>query len=131
MSDELILIVEDNEWNQKLVRDVLQHRGYRTLEANTAKAGIALARENRPDLIVLDIWLPDIDGVQVRELLRNDPTTSDIPCMAVTASAMAPDRAKILGAGFDAYLSKPIHIKEFLNHVQRLLERRQRGETTS
>ncbi len=126
MSDELILIVEDNEWNQKLVRDVLQHRGYRTIEANTAKTGIGLAHENRPDLIVLDIWLPDINGVQVLEQLRNDPTTSHIPCMAVTASAMATDRAKILGAGFDAYLSKPIHIKEFLNHVQRLLERRQR-----
>lgn len=131
MSGKLILIVEDNEWNQKLVGDVLQHRGYRTLEANTAKAGIGLAQESRPDLIVLDIWLPDIDGVQVLEQLRDDPTTSDIPCMAVTASAMADDRAKIIGAGFDAYLSKPFHIKEFLNHVQRLLERRQRSKATS
>ena len=131
MSGELILIVEDNDWSQKLVRDVLQHRGYRTLEANTASAGISLARENRPDLIVLDIWLPDIDGIEVLEQLRRDPTTSNIPCMAVTASAMAKDRARIIGAGFDAYLPKPIHIKEFLNHVQRLLERHERGKATT
>ena len=130
MSGELILIVEDNEWSQKLVRDVLQHRGYRTLEANTAKAGIELAQENQPDLIVLDIWLPDIDGVQVLEHLRCNPTTSGIPCLAVTASAMAKDRATIMGAGFDAYLSKPFHIKEFLIQVQRLLERHQHGEAT-
>ena len=130
MSGELILIVEDNELNLKLVRDVLQHRGYRTIEADTAKAGIDLAHETRPDLIVLDIRLPDIDGIQVLEQLRQDPRSREIPCMAVTASAMANDRARIIGAGFDAYLSKPFHVKEFLIHVQRLLERRHRGEAS-
>ena len=131
MSGELILIVEDNESSKKLVRDVLQHRGYQTLEASTAQAGIGLAHQNRPDLIVLDIWLPDIDGIEALDQLRRNPETSNIPCMAVTASAMADDRAKIIGAGFDAYLTKPFHIKEFVNQVQRLLERCQRGEASS
>ncbi len=130
MSAELILIIEDNELNLKLVRDVLQHQGYRTVEANTARAGLGLALENQPDLIVLDIWLPDLDGIQVLEQLRRSPRTSEIPCMAVTASAMADERARIIGAGFDVYLSKPFHIKEFLLHVQRVLERRHRGEVS-
>ena len=131
MSNDLILIVEDNERNRTLVRDVLQHRGYRTIEADTAKAGMDLAHENRPDLIVLDIRLPDVGGIQVLEQLRQNPRTSDIPCMAVTASAMTNDRAEIIAAGFDAYMSKPFHIKEFLLHVRRLLDQRQRGKETT
>ncbi len=130
MSAELILIIEDNELNLKLVRDLLQHQGYRTVEANTARAGLGLALENQPDLIVLDIWLPDLDGIQVLEQLRRSPRTREIPCMAVTASAMADERARIISAGFDVYLSKPFHIKEFLLQVQRVLERRHRGEVS-
>lgn len=120
MAGELILIVEDNEKNLKLVRDVLQVYGYRTLEATTAEAGLDLARHHRPDVILMDIQLTGMDGVTALGKLRADPVTAAIPVVALTAFAMRDDRAKFLAAGFDAYLSKPISIRELPELVRRL-----------
>ena len=111
MAGELILIVEDNERNRKLVRDVLQFKGYRTIETETAEEGIRLARERRPALILMDIQLPGMDGIAALGHLRADPLTRAIPVMAVTASAMTHDRQKIMAAGFDGYQSKPISVQ--------------------
>jgi two-component system cell cycle response regulator DivK len=118
MADELILIVEDNERNMKLVRDLLQVKGFRTLEADTASAGIALAGEHQPHLILMDIQLPDMDGVTALGRLRADPVTSAIPVVAVTAFAMKEDEERLLRAGFDGYLMKPVNIRELPNQVQ-------------
>jgi two-component system cell cycle response regulator DivK len=117
----LILIVEDNEKNLKLVRDVLQVKGYRTLEAGTAEDGIRLAVESKPDLILMDIHLPGMNGIEARRLLRNDPATAAIPVVAVTASVMQQDRKQITEAGFEAYVGKPINLQEFLATVRGLL----------
>ncbi len=127
MADELILIVEDNEKNRKLVRDVLRFKGYRTLEATTAAEGIALAAAERPALILMDIQLPDMDGIAAIGRLRDAPDTASIPVVAVTAQAMAGDRERILGAGFDGYLVKPIAIRELPEQVRQYCERGRRG----
>ena len=124
MANELILIVEDNEKNRKLVRDVLQHRGYQTVEAETAEEGIRLAQESRPALILMDIQLPGINGIEALGRLRADPRTKKIPVIAVTASAMTHDRQKIMAAGFDGYQSKPINVKEFVAAVREMLDRK-------
>jgi two-component system cell cycle response regulator DivK len=121
MAGELILIVEDNEKNRKLVRDVLQFKGYRTLEAESGELGVALARESRPALILMDIQLPGMSGIEALGHLRADPTTRDIPIVAVTASAMMQDRQRILAAGFDGYQSKPIEVKGFVQMVAEVL----------
>jgi len=107
----LILIVEDNEKNMKLARDVLQFNGFRTLEATTAEDGIALAHAHRPDIILMDIQLPGIDGVTALERLRADPATAPIPVVALTAFAMKDDQRRLLGAGFNGYVMKPISIR--------------------
>jgi two-component system cell cycle response regulator DivK len=122
MAGELILIVEDNDKNRKLVRDVLQFRGYRTLDAETAEIGLALAREALPALVLMDIQLPGMSGIDALGHLRADPATRHIPVIAVTASAMTQDRQKILAAGFDAYQSKPINVKGFLQLVAEILQ---------
>jgi len=124
MAGELILIVEDNERNRKLVRDILQFRGYRTLEAESAEDGLRLARAQRPDLILMDIQLPGMDGIAALRELRADAATRAIPVIAVTASAMTHDRQRILAAGFDGYQTKPIRVLEFLAAVRELLDRR-------
>ena len=124
MANELILIVEDNEKNRKLVRDVLQFRGYQTLEAETAEEGIRLAQESRPALILMDIQLPGMNGIEAMRHLRADPRTKKIPVIAVTASAMTHDRQKIMAAGFDGYQSKPINVKEFVVAVREMLDRK-------
>ena len=118
----LILIVEDNDKNLKLVRDVLQVKGYATIEAGNAEDGIVLARERKPDLILMDIQLPGMNGIEAIGVLRADPATAAIPVAAVTASVMPQDRNKITEAGFNAYVGKPINLKEFLDTVRRLLE---------
>ena len=118
----LILIVEDNEKNLKLVRDVLQVKGFSTLEAGTAEDGILLAREHKPDLILMDIHLPGISGIEALKVLRADAATAAIPVIAVTASVMQQDRKQITEAGFDAYVGKPINLKEFLDAVRAALE---------
>ncbi len=123
MAGELILIVEDNEKNRRLVRDVLQFKGYQTIETETGEEGVELARTRRPALVLMDIQLPGIDGITALKLLRQDPATRGIRVMAVTASAMTQDRQTILAAGFDAYQSKPINVKGFLEAVQELLAR--------
>ncbi len=124
MANELILIVEDNDKNLKLVRDVLQHKGYRTIEAGTGEDGVRLAKERRPDLVLMDIQLPGINGITALGQLRADPVTRGIPVLAVTASAMTHDRKKIMAAGFDGYQTKPIKLKEFLDAVRETLDRR-------
>ena len=123
MAGELILIVEDNEKNRRLVRDVLQYKGYQTIESETGEGGLELARERMPSLILMDIQLPGMDGITALKRLREDPATRGIRVMAVTASAMTQDRQTILAAGFDAYQSKPINVKAFLEAVQTLLAR--------
>ncbi len=120
----VILIVEDNEKNMKLVRDVLTVKGYATLEAGTAEDGLVLARERKPDLILMDIQLPGMNGIDALKVLRADPATAAIPAIAVTASVMQQDRKHITEAGFDAYLGKPIDLKEFLATVRRVLDER-------
>jgi CheY-like chemotaxis protein len=124
MANELILIVEDNDKNRKLVRDVLVYRGYRIAEAETGEDGVRLARELRPDLVLMDIQLPGMDGIAALRELRADAVTRNIPVMAVTASAMTHDRQKIMAAGFDGYQSKPISLREFTAAVQALLGRK-------
>jgi len=127
MAGELILIVEDNDKNRKLVRDVLQFRGYRTLDAETGEIGLALAREALPALVLMDIQLPGMSGIDALGHLRADPATCHIPVIAVTASAMMQDRQQILAAGFDAYQSKPIDVKGFLQLVAEILQAGPRG----
>ena len=127
MANELILIVEDNEKTRKLVRDVLQHTGYKTLEAETGEDGVRLAQESRPALVLMDIQLPGMNGIEALGRLRADPKTKKIPVIAVTASAMTHDRAKIMSAGFDGYQSKPINVKEFLVAVREMLDRPRAG----
>ena len=119
VAGELILIVEDNDKNLKLARDVLQHRGFRTLEAMTAADGIALATEHCPDLVLMDIQLPDADGVSALQRLRAEPSTRSIPVVALTAFVMQADRERISAAGFDGYLAKPIDVLAFPDQVQR------------
>ena len=118
----LILIVEDNEKNMKLARDVLQACGYQTLEAITGEDGVRMARESRPALVLMDIQLPGINGIEALGQLRDDAATREIPVIAVTASVMATDRRQIMDAGFDAYIGKPINLKEFVDTVRRVLD---------
>jgi two-component system cell cycle response regulator DivK len=113
MANELILIVEDNEKNRKLARDVLQFKGYRTLEAETGEDGVKLATEQKPDLILMDYQLPGIDGIEAFRQIRSAAATAHIPIVAVTASAMPEDARKMSEAGFDGFQTKPINIKEF------------------
>ena len=120
----VILIIEDNDKNMKLVRDVLQVKGYETLEAGTAEDGITLARAHSPDLVLMDIQLPGMNGIEALGVLRADAATSRIPVIAVTASVMQQDRKKITEAGFDGYISKPINVKEFLVSISEMLENR-------
>ena len=118
MAGERILVVEDNETNMKLVRDVLQARGYSTLEATTGEAAVELARTLDPALVLMDVQLPGIDGVEALEQLRQDERTSSIPVLALTAQAMSGDRDRFLDAGFDGYLSKPVDVAELLQAVR-------------
>jgi two-component system, cell cycle response regulator DivK len=117
-----ILVVEDNERNMKLFRDVLHASGYRTLEAATGERAVELVFEHRPDLVLMDIQLPDIDGVEALARLRADERFSSVPVLALTAQAMEGDRERFLAAGFDGYLSKPVNIAEFVATVKRYCE---------
>jgi two-component system cell cycle response regulator DivK len=123
MPSELILLVEDNEKNRKLAHDVLVHQGYRVADAESAEEALRLVRTEPPSLVLMDIHLPGMDGIAALRELRADPATRGIPVMAVTASAMTHDRAKIMAAGFDGYQSKPISVKPFLAAVRELLDR--------
>ena len=121
MANELILIIEDNEKNRKLARDVLQVKGYRTIETETAEEGLKLAVEQSPALILMDIQLPGMDGITALKQLRADPKTKNIRAIAITASAMTHNRTTMLAEGFDGYQTKPISLKDFLGEVQRVL----------
>jgi len=116
-----VLIVEDNPKNMKLVRDLLQHEGHRTLEADTGEGGLALALQERPDLVLMDIQLPDIDGTTVLARIREDNTLDAMPVLAVSASVMPDQQQRVVGSGFDGFIAKPISIKPFLAAVRRAL----------
>ena len=117
-----VLIVEDNEKNMKLARDVLQAKGYATLEAVNGETGVQLALTHHPDLVLMDIQLPDINGFEAFRRIRADAEAAHIPVAAFTASVTAGDRSRVTDAGFDAFIGKPINLKEFLATVQRLTD---------
>jgi two-component system cell cycle response regulator DivK len=123
MAGELILVVEDNEKNRKLVRDLLTVKGYQLLEVETGEDAVRVARERHPALVLMDIQLPGIDGIEALRRLRADPETTRIPIVAVTASAMTHDRQKIVAAGFDGYQAKPLSVRPFLALVREVLDR--------
>jgi two-component system cell cycle response regulator DivK len=114
----LILIVEDNEKNLKLIRDILQFHGYRTAEATTAEEGIAICVRDRPDLVLMDVRLPGMDGLAALKALRAVPRTSSIPIVAVTASVMPDERDRFSAAGFDGFIAKPIDVRAFPRQIQ-------------
>ncbi len=116
-----ILIVEDNEKNMKLVRDILRHNGFTTIEAMTGGEGVRLATVEVPDLVLMDIQLPDIDGIEALRRIREDRSLDAVPVIAVSASVMPDDQQKIVNSGFDAFVTKPINLKQFLDTVKRFL----------
>jgi two-component system, cell cycle response regulator DivK len=122
VANELILVVEDNDKNRKLVRDVLTFKGYQIIEAETGEEGVRLAQERHPRLILMDIRLPGIDGIEALRQLRAEGATREILVMAMTASVMTADRQKITDAGFDAFQSKPLKVSDFVAAVERLLD---------
>jgi two-component system cell cycle response regulator DivK len=124
MTEERVLIVEDNEKNMKLFRDVLAATGYRTLEATTGVQAVEMASAHEPDLVLMDIQLPDLDGVEALQRLRADARTAKIPIVALTAQAMRGDRERFLAAGFDGYLSKPVNIRDLVETVRQRCEGR-------
>jgi two-component system cell cycle response regulator DivK len=126
MTSERILVVEDNELNMKLFRDVLVAMGYQALEAVTGGEAVELATEHAPDLVLMDIHLPDLDGVEALRRLRTDERTASIPVLAVTAQAMRGDRERFLAAGFDGYVAKPVDVGELIGTVRRLCDARAR-----
>jgi CheY-like chemotaxis protein len=121
MSEGLILVIEDNAKNLKLVRDVLCHDGYDVIEAGTAEDGIKLAIERRPSLVLMDIQLPGMDGMEAVKVLKHDERTASVPVVAVTAFAMKDDRSRALDAGFDGYLEKPISLQSLRAEVRSFL----------
>jgi two-component system, cell cycle response regulator DivK len=122
MTGPQVLVVEDNPRNMKLFRDVLHGSGCRTLGASTGEEAVALATEHRPNLVLMDIQLPDIDGIEALYRLRADVRTASVPVLALTAQAMEGDRERFLAAGFDGYLSKPVNIADFVATVKRYCE---------
>jgi two-component system cell cycle response regulator DivK len=116
-----ILIVEDNEKNMKLVRDILRHNGHATVEAATGLDGVRLALEGPPDLILMDIQLPEVSGLEVTKWLKDDPDLKTIPVVAVTAFAMKGDEERIREGGCEAYLSKPISVGKFIETIRHFL----------
>ena len=122
MAETVILIVEDEPKNLKLIRDILQFKGFATLEAETGAAGITLAQEHLPALILMDVQLPEVDGCEAMRILKADTRTRHIPIIALTALAMSGDRESLLAQGFDHYISKPIDVKQFPGVVKQCLE---------
>lgn len=123
MAGDQILVVEDNEKNMKLFRDVLEATGYRLLEATTGEQAVELAATHSPNLVLMDIQLPDIDGVEALGRLRGNERTASIPVVALTAQAMQDDRKRFLDAGFDGYISKPVDVVEFVKTVKEYLRK--------
>jgi two-component system, cell cycle response regulator DivK len=123
----VILVVEDNERNLKLLRDVLEYAGYDVRAARTAEEGITLAVNQPPSLVLMDLQLPGIDGMEALRRLRENPRTADIPVVAVTAQAMKHDRERALEAGFDGYVEKPISVRAFTDQLRRFLSEEEVG----
>ena len=123
----VILVVEDNERNLKLLRDVLEYAGYDVRVAQTAEDGITSAVNEPPDLVLMDLQLPGIDGMEALRRLRESPRTADIPVVAVTAQAMKQDRERALEAGFDGYVEKPISVRAFPDQVRGFLSGGEEG----
>jgi two-component system cell cycle response regulator DivK len=118
VAGEQVLVVEDNQKSMKLFRDVLTATGYRTLEATTGEEAVALASAHTPDLVLMDIQLPDVDGIEALTRLRANDGTASIPVLALTAQAMYGDRERFLGVGFDGYVSKPVNVVQLLALVR-------------
>jgi two-component system cell cycle response regulator DivK len=118
-----VLVVEDNPTNMTLATFLLESAGHAVLSAHDAEVGLALARTERPDLILMDIQLPGMDGLEAIGLLKSDPATQDIPAIALTALAMKGDEQRILAAGYDGYIAKPMRYQEFLSTISFLLAR--------
>jgi two-component system cell cycle response regulator DivK len=116
-----VLIVEDNELNMKLFHDLLDAQGYETLQTREGLQALALAREHHPDLILMDIQLPEISGLEVTKWLKEDEDLASIPVVAVTAFAMKGDEERIREGGCEAYISKPISVVHFLDTIRRLI----------
>ncbi len=127
---KMILIVEDEPKNLKLFRDLLQHSGYTTIEATDGEQGVELAKARKPDLILMDIMMPKMDGLEATRILKTDTTTKNIPILALTSYAMKGDKERILEAGCDGYLAKPIDIQEFLGKVAEYLPRNEQGRSS-
>lgn len=123
MANELILIIEDNEKNRKLIRDLLQAKGYQTIESESAEDGLRLAEEKNPALVLMDIQLSGMDGITAMKQLKAVPKTKTIPIIAITASAMTHNREAMLAEGFDGYQTKPFSLKEFLADIDRLISK--------
>jgi two-component system, cell cycle response regulator DivK len=123
VAGERVLVVEDNDKNMKLIRDVLQATGYDTVEASTGDDAVKLALSQAPALVLMDVQLPGIDGVEALARLRDDERTASIPVLALTAQAMHGDRERFLAAGFDGYLSKPVDVAELLRTVEEYCNR--------
>jgi len=123
----VILVVEDNERNLKLLRDVLEYAGYDVRVARTGEDGVTLAVKEPPDLVLMDLQLPGIDGMEALRRLRESPRTACIPVVAVTAQAMKQDRERALDAGFDGYVEKPISVRAFPDQVRRFLSGGEEG----
>ncbi len=117
-----VLIVEDNELNMKLFHDLLEAHGYNTIEARTGSQALALAAEHRPDLILMDIQLPEVSGLEVTQKIKNNEELVDIPIIAVTAFAMKGDEERIRQGGCEDYIAKPISVSAFLEKVKRYLD---------
>jgi len=118
---QLILIVDDNENNRKLARDVLEYAGFNTAEAAGGVDGVVQAMEHNPDLVLMDIRMPDLSGTEALKLLREDSRTAEIPIVALTSSTMRGDEQRFLAEGFDGFLAKPISVREFPDQVRGFL----------
>ena len=119
-----VLVIEDNELNLKLLNDLLEYQGYTVITTRLGEPALGLARQYKPDLILMDIQLPDISGIEATQRLKNDQQTRAIPIIAITAFAMSGDQARILASGCDAYLSKPFNVAEFLQLVEQWTTRK-------
>lgn len=122
MAGESVLVVEDNEKNMKLFRDVLRAKGFATIEAVTGEEGVELARRHAPSLVLMDVHLPGVSGLEALARMRADESTASIPVVALTAQAMRGDRERFLEAGFDGYLAKPVDVLELLDAVRSLCD---------